>query len=1042
MNCYCYIDKCIVKKYNLRRKVHSLLFYAALCITFFSQSICNVKAQSGDQILDGIGETGMIARYIFNGDLKDWSRNNLHAKAEGVQSHFANDIQFGKVLSLSGDSDDFISLPAASLADIESLSLSTWVKLRSDQPGQYLFDFGKSVTNHFFAAPFGIDDEKGFQTTIRSEKSGGNGDVSPSPELNKWLHVAIIIDVSSKSIMTYIDGKLVGNSKEIPSELKMVFNQLPDDRNTLFIGKSLKSGKSNLNALLHDFRIYRVALSKTQVLTIYKNSVNPAGIANDNGVNVSNFKEDIQQFPKTEAQLYNTYLEKVADIEVATEVGVLPRFPSYIQGTYRQLKNGPAVRVLWPLPNDNSSVLSQGQYIVYGQIPGTQIRAKAIVTVGAEKKSTAPVLKLETFGLDRVSLGNDLLGHQTKFTENRDKFISTLAKTDPNSFLYMFRHAFGQKQPVGAVPLGVWDSQDTKLRGHATGHYLTAIAQAYASTSYDKTLHENFSNKMKYMVNTLYELSQLSGRPNVAGGAFVSDPAAIPFGPGKTGFDSDLSDLGIRKDYWNWGTGFISAYPPDQFIMLEKGAKYGGQNNQVWAPYYTLHKILAGLMDVYEVSGNKKALNLAKGMGDWVHKRLNVLPTDTLIKMWNTYIAGEFGGMNEAMARLYRITGNQDYLQTAIKFDNIRVFYGDKNHTGGLVNNVDVFRGLHANQHIPQVVGSIEMYRVSNNPDYYRIADNFWYNVVNGYMYSIGGVAGARNPANAECFIAQPGTLYENGFSEGGQNETCATYNMLKLSTELFLFDQSAAFMDYYERGLYNHILASVDEHSPANTYHVPLRPGSLKQFGNAKMTGFTCCNGTAIESSTKLQNSIYFKSTDDQSLYVNLYIPSILRWTERKVSIIQSTNFPRADHTKLTVKGSGEFDINVRVPGWATRGFFVVINGQAQKLEAHPGTYLRLSRSWKDGDIIELRMPFQFHLDPVMDQQNIASLFYGPILLAAQEPEARRDWRKITLNAADISKTIKGDPNRLEFRIDDVVFKPFYDTYGRHSVYLDVDLK
>ncbi|MNQ91881.1 hypothetical protein D3C85_1072810 [compost metagenome] len=309
-------------------------------------------------------------------------------------------------------------------------------------------------------------------------------------------------------------------------------------------------------------------------------------------------------------------------------------------------------------------------------------------------------------------------------------------------------------------------------------------------------------------------------------------------------------------------------------------------------------------------------------------------------------------------------------------------------------------------------------------------------------MYSIGGVAGARNPANAECFVAQPGTLYENGFSEGGQNETCATYNMLKLTGDLFLFDQRAELMDYYERALYNDILASVAENSPANTYHIPLRPGSVKQFGNADMTGFTCCNGTALESSTKLQNSIYFKAKDDKALYVNLFIPSVLDWTSRKVKITQTTDFPRADHTRLSIQGSGKFEVNVRVPGWATKGFLVKINGVAQKIEAKPGTYLSLNRNWKDGDIIELKMPFTFHLDPVMDQQNIASLFYGPVLLAAQEPEARKDWRKVTLDASDISKSIKGDPAQLQFNIDGVNFKPFYDTYGRHSVYLDVTLK
>jgi DUF1680 family protein len=447
-------------------------------------------------------------------------------------------------------------------------------------------------------------------------------------------------------------------------------------------------------------------------------------------------------------------------------------------------------------------------------------------------------------------------------------------------------------------------------------------------------------------------------------------------------------------------------------------------------------------MDIYEVSDNKKALEIAKGMGDWVHARLSQLPTETLISMWNRYIAGEFGGMNEAMARLSRITNERRYLEVAQLFDNIKMFFGDAEHSHGLARNVDTFRGLHANQHIPQIMGALETYRDTNTPDYYRIADNFWYKTTNDYMYSIGGVAGARNPANAECFISQPATIYENGLSAGGQNETCATYNMLKLTRNLFLYEQRAELMDYYERGLYNHILASVAEDSPANTYHVPLRPGSIKHFGNPDMKGFTCCNGTALESSTKLQNSIYFKSMDNQALYVNLYVPSTLKWKEKHVIIEQATAFPNKDNTLLTIKGKGTFDVNVRVPHWATKGFFVKINGKNQKVDAKPGSYLTLNRNWKNGDTIELRMPFQFHLDPIMDQQNIASLFYGPILLAAQESEPRKDWRKVTLDVQDISKTIEGNPETLEFNIDGVVFKPFYETYGRHSVYLDVTLK
>ncbi|SKB26877.1 Ig-like domain (group 4) [Parapedobacter luteus] len=1019
--------------------MYNVFLYAVFFVAVFVQGVNTAHAQNGDQILDGIGETGMIARYVFDGDTKDWSRNNLHAQIQGAGVKFVNDNRFGKVLSLTGDSSAFVAIPEEALADLESLSISGWIYLRSAQPGQRFFDFGKDTAKHFFAAPVGTKAQAGFQALVTAEGNNAKGAVSPAIETDKWIHLAVVIDVPSKSVMTYVDGMPVGEAKEVPLELTAVFDPQSGGKNQLYIGKSLLPEDPYLDAMIHDFRIYRIPLSGSQVNRIYNNSQRGA---NRRAVNEGKPEEDLPTFLLSQSQLYHAYLVDVSDVEVETEVGHLPRLPSYVQGTYKDGMNGPKVRVLWPAPTDNSDVMSAGRYTVTGRVPGTDFQPRAFVTISGDKKSTAPDLKLEAFDLDRVSLETDTYEHETKFIENRDKFITTLAKTDPNSFLYMFRHAFGQPQPEGAKPLGVWDSQDTKLRGHATGHYLTAIAQAYASTGYDKALQANFAEKMAYMVNTLYDLSQLSGRPKEAGGTAVSDPTAVPPGPGKSDYDSDLSETGIRTDYWNWGEGFISAYPPDQFIMLENGATYGGQKNQVWAPYYTLHKILAGLMDVYEVSGNEKALEIAKGMSDWVYARLSKLPTETLIKMWNTYIAGEFGGMNEAMARLYRITGEANYLKTAQLFDNIDMFFGDAKRSHGLAKNVDTFRGLHANQHIPQIVGSIEMYRVSNNPEYYKVADNFWYKAVNDYMYSIGGVAGARNPANAECFIAQPATLYENGFATGGQNETCATYNMLKLTGNLFLFDQRAELMDYYERGLYNHILASVAEDSPANTYHVPLRPGSIKRFGNPNMTGFTCCNGTAIESSTKLQNSIYFKSKDDQALYVNLYIPSTLNWTERGITVKQVTDFPREDHTRLMIQGSGKFAIHVRVPSWATKGFFVTINGKAQKVEAKPGSYLPLRRNWKDGDVIELKMPFQFRLDPVMDQQNIASLFYGPILLAAQEPEARNEWRKVTLDANDISRSIKGDPQQLQFEIDGVVFKPFYETYGRHSVYLDVTLK
>ncbi|WP_433765753.1 beta-L-arabinofuranosidase domain-containing protein [Flavobacterium ginsenosidimutans] len=1018
-------------------KLSRLLLFAML--SFGSINTATLWAQGGDQILDGIGETGLIARYVFDGDVKDWSRNNLHGNVSGLKIKFENDSQFGKVLFLAGDSNSYLTIPGNAFAGEESLSISGWIYLLSDQRNQHFFDFGKNNKAHFFVAPAGNKEKTNLQTEITTSAGEKYKTDGPILELNKWVHLVVVIDIPSKSLNTYVNGVLTGSAKNVKLKLDQLFDPNSGKNNLLNIGKSISPDDPYLKAKLHDFRIYRVPLTEKQIEKIYHNSLKKEEAEEEEPEQPTG---DLLKFPATTPQLYNEFLTNVSDIKVQTVIGDLPRLPRSLKGEYNNGIEGPEVKVIWPAPTDNSSVLKAGQYTVTGIVSGTDLKPKAIVTVQAAKEVKTPELKLKTFNLDEVTLNSDSHGHDTKFIENREKFIKTLAQTNPDSFLYMFRNAFGQKQPENAEALGVWDTQDTKLRGHATGHYLTAIAQAYASTGYDNALHENFAKKMDYLVNTLYELEQMSGKPSEAGGISVSDPTAVPFGPGKTEYDSDLSTEGIRTDYWNWGKGFISAYPPDQFIMLEKGANYGGQKTQIWAPYYTLHKILAGLLDVYEVSGNEKALEISKGMGDWVYARMKKLPNETLISMWNRYIAGEFGGMNEVMARLYRITNEKRYLEVAQLFDNIKVFYGDAKHSNGLAKNVDTFRGLHANQHIPQIVGALEMYRDSKTPEYYRIADNFWYKTTNDYMYSIGGVAGASNPANAECFISQPSTIYENGFSAGGQNETCATYNMLKLTSDLFLFDQRAEFMDYYERGLYNHILASVAEKTPANTYHVPLRPGSIKQFGNPKMDGFTCCNGTALESSTKLQNSIYFKSIDNHALYVNLYVPSTVKWKEKNVTIEQTTSFPNEDHTQLTIKGEGKFDLNVRVPHWATKGFFVKINGKDEKVKAVPGSYLTLSRKWKSGDKIELRMPFQFHLDPVMDQQNIASLFYGPILLAAQESEPLKEWRKITLNAKDLSQSIKGNPEKLEFVVDGVQFKPFYNTYGRHSVYLDVTLK
>ena len=990
--------------------------------------------QQGDQFLDGIGETGLIARYVFNDNAEDSSRNQFHAALRGNGAMFVEDPQFRRALLLTGDGS-YVQLPPQTLDGEDTISVTAWLYLPTGASGT-VFDFGLDARNRFFA----VASQESFRASIVHNGAGAPlARTAGKPVIeNQWVHVAVVLDPARAALITYMDGARIAQTDNAGVTAAQIVSRTPNTSNRLYLGRSQDDGPG-LHGRLRDFRIYRVALTDQQVATIRSNALSGRQTTGRRGAPPPAIST--AAIP-AESPLASR-LDHVADVTVETVAGTLPRLPPTVQGVYRGNVKGPEVRVIWPAPVDNSDVLKPGSYTVTGRVPGTGFQPKATVIVKVPVgTTTAPSRLAEAFPLSRVLLDRDARGRDTPFIRNRDKFLRGLAATNPDSFLYNFRDAFGQPQPAGAQQLEGWDNQTTRLRGHASGHYLTAIAQAYASTTYDEALRANFLQKMTYLIDTLHDLSQKSGRPAQEGASSVADPRAVPPGPGRQSYDSNLRSGAIRTDYWNWGAGFISAYPPDQFIMLEKGAKYGTADTQIWAPYYTLHKILAGLLDSYEVAGNNKALEIARGMGTWVHARLSALSPETRTSMWSTYIAGEYGGMNEVMARLFRLTGDKRFLATAKLFDNTTLFFGDAAHAHGLAKNVDTIRGKHANQHIPQITGALETFRSTREMPYYQIASNFWHIVNNDYMYSIGGVAGARNPNNAECFTAQPATLWENGFASGGQNETCATYNLLKLDRQLFMYDQTAKYMDHYERALYNHILASVAEDDPGNTYHVPLNPGAQKRFGNARMNGFTCCNGTALESNTKLQDTIYFRSADNRTLYVNLFVPSTLNWTERNVVVQQVTDFPYSDTTTLLVKGSGQFDLKVRVPRWATRGFVVTVNGRALPATAAPGSYVTVGANWRANDRIEIRMPFHFYLDPVMDQPNVASIFYGPVLLAAEEPGPRTDWRQVTLDAADIGKSIAGDPATLRFTIGEAVLKPFYESYGRHSVYFHVTLK
>ncbi len=420
--------------------------------------------------------------------------------------------------------------------------------------------------------------------------------------------------------------------------------------------------------------------------------------------------------------------------------------------------------------------------------------------------------------------------------------------------------------------------------------------------------------------------------------------------------------------------GFVSAYPETQFMRLEEFATYGG-NQGIWAPYYTLHKIIAGLLDAHTMTGNAQALEVASKIGDWTHSRLSKLRPEQFDRMWNMYIAGEYGGANDAFASLHALRRDKpEYLTVARYFDN-------RNVKDPTVAGNDILDGRHANQHIPQFIGYLRVFEQNDEREYHTAAKNFWDMVVPHRVYSHGGV-GVGEILRQRDAIA--GSLYSEP-TNTNHAETCVVYNMLKLSRNLFFHDPDPKYMNYYEQGLFNQILASRRDSnstiSPEVTYFIPVRPGERRNYGNVG----TCCGGTGMENHTKYQDSIYFRSADDATLYVNLYIPSTLEWREKGFTIEQTTRYPYEGASALTVNGNGRMALALRVPSWVRRGYTVRVNGATQRITATPGRYVTIDRQWKTGDRVEIAMPMSFRTERTIDNPAVQSIFYGPTLLTVQ---------------------------------------------------------
>ncbi|MFJ8109294.1 beta-L-arabinofuranosidase domain-containing protein [Streptomyces sp. NPDC096132] len=597
---------------------------------------------------------------------------------------------------------------------------------------------------------------------------------------------------------------------------------------------------------------------------------------------------------------------------------------------------------------------------------------------------------------------------------------------------------------TAALPLNQWSHLAVTISGTTGTLYVngTAVATNTAMTLNPATLGtltNNWLGRSNYASDPVFagafdefnvwsraltqaEITSLQTKEAKLSTPGLGDLASYWFQATSGGTFSDASGRGLTATLRRtWGgpshPGFLAAYPETQFILLE--SMTGSDYTKVWAPYYTAHKILRGLLDAYLATDDARALDLASGMGDWMHSRLSVLPEATLQRMWGLFSSGEFGGIVEAIVDLYALTGKAEHLALARLFDLDSLI-------DACAANTDTLDGLHANQHIPIFTGLLRLYDATGETRYLTAAKNFWGMVVPHRMYGIGGTS------TGEFWKARDVVA---GTISATNAETCCAYNLLKLSRTLFFHEQTPAYMDYYERALLNQVLGSkqdtADAEKPLVTYFIGLTPGHVRDY--TPKQGTTCCEGTGMESATKYQDSVYFKAADGSALYVNLYSPSTLTWAEKGVTVTQTTNYPAEQGTTLTFGGSSAaFGLKLRVPSWATAGFQVTVNGSAVSGTPVAGSYFTVSRTWQSGDVVRVTVPFRLRVEKALDDPSLQTLFYGPVNLVARNSSTSYLQFGLYANAAlsgDLLPTLTPvSGTSLHYTLNGTEFAPFHE--------------
>ncbi len=588
-------------------------------------------------------------------------------------------------------------------------------------------------------------------------------------------------------------------------------------------------------------------------------------------------------------------------------------------------------------------------------------------------------MPIAPFGLGEIQLHDGPLKQALEWNRNY------LMRLSVDRLVHNFRINAGL--PSSAQPLGGWESPRVELRGHFVGHYLSACGLMYASSG-----DLEIKAKGDQIVSVLAACQQKLG-----------------------------------------STGYLSAFPVELFDRLDA-------LKNVWAPFYTLHKIMAGLLDMHSNANNTESLEVVLGVARWV----DTWTASKTPEHMQAILDNEFGGMNEVLYNLASATGDDRWAVVGDRFTKIKFF-------NPLAVRKDELRGLHANTHMPEVVGAAKRYELSQDPRYRNLAEFFWETVVESRTYATGG------SGNKEHWETYPNRLGVELEEASDHQECCCAYNMMKLTRHLYTWSGQPKYIDYYERNLFNHRLGTIQPETGLTSYFLSMTPGAWKTVATED-DSFWCCNGTAVEEFSKLNDTIYFHN--DHGVYVNLYVSSDLHWKARDIRLTQTTEFPLEPRTSIIVDESiaEPWFLNLRIPSWTTQDVAISINGAPVEGIAAPGSYFSLKRVWKRGDRVEVQLPMQLRIEAIPDNASWKTFTYGPLVLAGQfpatglndellhknqGPKVDQSPIKVPLIEGDNSillARIKPDSAPLTFSLDaggqTVTLKPLYQSWERFAVY------